>query len=233
MQLFHTKDIQGETAYFDEDETKHCTKTLRKGLGDVLRLTDGKGGLFDAELTAFDKKSATLRILKQLPSPDQRSFRLHLAIAPTKNNSRLEWFLEKATELGIDEVHFIRCQRSERKNIRLDRLEKIVLAAAKQSLKTIFPVLHPLLPFREVVEAATADFKGIAHCNAPTLPPLKKAVGNAPSLFLLIGPEGDFSLEEVDLAKANGFEEIGLGESRLRTETAGLIACHTVHLMHE
>ena len=190
MQLFHTKNIQNKTAFFDAEETKHCTKTLRKNIGDVLRLTDGQGGLYEAELTAFDKKSATLRILQQLPSPDQRAFKLHIAIAPTKNNSRLEWFLEKATELGIDEVSFIRCQRSERKNIRLERLEKIVLAAAKQSLKTIFPVLHPLRSFKEVISTVQADFKGIAHCNTTALPPLKEKVAAIPHIFLLIRAEG-------------------------------------------
>ncbi|MGH1337806.1 MAG: 16S rRNA (uracil(1498)-N(3))-methyltransferase [Aureispira sp.] len=231
MQLFYTKNIQNKTAIFDAEETKHCTKTLRKNIGDVLRLTDGQGHLYEAELTAFDKKSATLRILQQLPSPDQRSFKLHIAIAPTKNNSRLEWFLEKATELGIDEVSFIRCQRSERKNIRLERLEKIVLAAAKQSLKTILPVLHPLRSFKEVITTVQADFKGIAHCNIADLPPLKESVTAVPHLFLLIGPEGDFSVQEVEWAKEQGFQEIGLGKSRLRTETAGLVACHTVHLM--
>lgn len=231
MQLFHTKNIQNKTAFFDAEETKHCTKTLRKNIGDVLRLTDGQGGLYEAELTAFDKKSATLRILQQLPSPDQRAFKLHIAIAPTKNNSRLEWFLEKATELGIDEVSFIRCQRSERKNIRLERLEKIVLAAAKQSLKTIFPVLHPLRSFKEVISSVQADFKGIAHCNTAALPPLKEKVAAIPHIFLLIGPEGDFSIQEVEWAKEQGFQEIGLGTSRLRTETAGIVACHTVHLM--
>lgn len=232
MQLFYTKNIQEKTAYLDAEETKHCTKTLRKSIGDVLRLTDGKGGLYEAELLDFDKKSTSLRILQQLPSPDQRAFKLHIAIAPTKNNSRLEWFLEKATELGIDEVSFIRCQRSERKNIRLERLEKIMLAAAKQSLKTIFPVLHPLRSFKEIIETAEADFKGIAHCNTNDLPPLKEKVGHVPSIFLLIGPEGDFSVQEVEVAQEQGFQEIGLGKSRLRTETAGIVACHTVHLMH-
>lgn len=231
MQLFYTNNIQGKTAYLEAEETKHCTKTLRKSVGDKLTLTDGKGGLYEAELVDFDKKSATLQILEQLPSPDERDFHLHIGIAPTKNNSRLEWFLEKATELGIDEVSFIQCQRSERKNIRLERLEKIVLSAAKQSLKTIFPVLHPLRPLKEVIKEAKADFKGIAHCNSSSLPPLKEKIGATTQFFLLIGPEGDFSPQEVEWAKEQGFEEIGLGKSRLRTETAGLMACHTVHLM--
>ncbi|MFK7798162.1 MAG: 16S rRNA (uracil(1498)-N(3))-methyltransferase [Aureispira sp.] len=232
MQLFNTNNIQKNYAYFGEEETKHCTKTLRKGIGAILTLTDGKGNLYEAELVAFDKKSTTLHIIKQLPSPDQRPFKLHIGIAPTKNNSRLEWFLEKATELGIDEVSFLRCQRSERKNIRLDRLEKIVLSAAKQSIKTIFPTLHPLRSFKEVIADAEADFKGIAHCNTVPLPPLKEKVTAVPSIFLLIGPEGDFSPQEVAWAQEQGFEEISLGQSRLRTETAGLVACHTVHLLH-
>lgn len=231
MQLFYTHQISNQKAYLDAEETKHCIKTLRKRVGDTLMLTDGKGGLYEAILREADKKGSVLDIVRALPVADSRSFTLHIAIAPTKNINRLEWFLEKTTELGIDAITFVQCDRSERKTIRLDRLEKIVLSAAKQSIKATFPELHDLTSFSDFVQKAEADFKGIAHCQRDDLTPLKALAAEPKSLVLLIGPEGDFSEREVALAKEHGFGEIGLGKSRLRTETAGLVACHTVHLM--
>ncbi|WMX14558.1 MULTISPECIES: 16S rRNA (uracil(1498)-N(3))-methyltransferase [unclassified Aureispira] len=234
MQLFYAHQVEGTTAFLDQEETRHCIKTLRKNIHDVISLTDGLGNMYEGKIVDFNKKSCTIQIIQRIETTDQRNFRLHLAIAPTKNISRLEWFLEKTTELGIDEITFILCQRSERKNIRLDRLEKVVLAAAKQSLKSIFPKINDLTKFKDFLPAANnATFKGIAHCNTPNLPHLKKVLNpNVKEVLLLIGPEGDFSEEEVAWAKDSGFEEIGLGTSRLRTETAGIAACHTVHLLH-
>lgn len=200
-------------------------------MGDVLVVTDGKGKLYEAQLVEIGKKSSTLRLVQPLPVEDQHPFHLHIGIAPTKNIGRLEWFLEKTTELGIDEITFLQCERSERKVVRLDRLEKIVRSAAKQSIKATFPTLHPLTRLEQFLPTAQAAFKGMAHCNTTDLPPLKNAVLSHPSLLLLIGPEGDFSPKEVALAVEHGFQEVGLGKSRLRTETAGLVACHTVHLI--
>ena len=233
MQLFYAHKIEASKAFLDPEETRHCTKTLRKNINDIISFTDGCGGMYAGKIVDFNKKSCTLEILKTLETSDKRNFKLHLAIAPTKNINRLEWFLEKATEFGIDEVTFLLCQRSERKKIRLDRLEKVVLSAAKQSLKSIFPKVNDLTKFKDFIPQAKADFKGIAHCNTPDLPHLKNVLQQeVTEILILIGPEGDFSDAEVALAKEHGFEEIGLGTSRLRTETAGLAACHTVHLLH-
>ncbi len=233
MQLFYAHKVEASKAFLDPEETRHCTKTLRKNINDIISFTDGCGQMYEGKIVDFNKKSCTLEILKTLETSDRRNFKLHLAIAPTKNINRLEWFLEKATEFGIDEVTFLLCQRSERKKIRLDRLEKVVLSAAKQSLKSIFPKVNDLTKFKDFIPQAKAEFKGIAHCNTPDLPHLKNSLKQeVQEILLLIGPEGDFSEAEVALAKAHGFEEIGLGTSRLRTETAGLAACHTVHLVH-
>lgn len=234
MQLFYAHIIKGNQAFLDPEETRHCTKTLRKKLQDTISFTDGCGGLYEGIIVEISKKSCTIEISQQLVSNDNKNFRLHLAIAPTKNINRLEWFLEKVTELGIDEISLLLCQRSERKRIRLDRLEKIILSAAKQSIKSTFPKLNDLIPFKDFIEQQQAAYKAIAHCNSNDLPHLQQQLHQTPSedLVLLIGPEGDFSEEEVALALEHGFEEISLGKSRLRTETAGIIACHTVHLAH-
>lgn len=231
MQLFYAYKIEDSFAYLDQEEASHCTKTLRKNIGDTISFTDGCGGIYEGKITAISKKDCQLQIIKKIESAIQKKFKLHLAIAPTKNIDRLEWFLEKATELGVDEITFILCQRSERKNIRLDRLEKITLSAAKQSLKSIFPKVHDLVKFKDFVTTTQHLFKGIAHCNADNLPHLKTLLEQQEDILVLIGPEGDFSEEEVALAKKHGFVEVGLGTSRLRTETAGVVACHTVHLV--
>lgn len=231
MQLFYAYKLEGSFAYLDVEESSHCTKTLRKNIGDTISFTDGCGGIYEGKIVDISKKGCQLEVLKQLESEKQKSFKLHLAIAPTKNIDRLELFLEKTTEIGINEVSLLLCQRSERKNVRLDRLEKITLSAAKQSLKSIFPKVHDLTKFNDFVSTTTATNKFIAHCNSDNLPNLKTQLEGKEDILVLIGPEGDFSLEEVAFAKKHGFVEVSLGTSRLRTETAGIVACHTVNLI--
>jgi 16S rRNA (uracil1498-N3)-methyltransferase len=230
MQLFYAFKIDDSIAFLDQEETIHCTKTLRKTIGDIISFTDGCGGMYEGKILEFSKKSCQLQITKTIETKDSRNFKIHLAIAPTKNINRLEWFLEKTTEFGIDEISLILCQRSERKKIRLDRLDKIVRSAAKQSLKSAFPKINDLVKFKDFVKNAKNEYKTIAHCNTDNLPHLKTLIPNQNDVLILIGPEGDFSLEEVNLATTNGFIEVGLGTSRLRTETAGIAACHIVHL---
>ncbi len=231
MQLFFAHRIQDNKAWLDAEETRHCVKTLRKQVGDTIHLVDGEGGFYEAQIVDFDKKSCELLLKQQLADEQKRDYKIHIAIAPTKNINRLEWFLEKATELGVDTITPILCQRSERKNIRLDRLQKIILSAAKQSLKSQFPTIRELTKFKNFVEQTTAATKVIAHCNTSPLPPLQHLAAISQDIIILIGPEGDFSMQEVDLATANGYQEVGLGKSRLRTETAGIAACHTIHLV--
>lgn len=231
MQLFFAHRIQDNKAWLDAEETRHCVKTLRKQVGDTIHLVDGEGGFYEAQIVNFDKKSCELLLREQLLDEQKRDYKIHIAIAPTKNINRLEWFLEKATELGVDTITPILCQRSERKNIRLDRLQKVILSAAKQSLKSQFPTIRELTKFKDFVEQTTGATKVIAHCNTSPLPPLQQLAAISQDIVILIGPEGDFSTQEVDLATANGYQEVGLGKSRLRTETAGIAACHTIHLV--
>lgn len=231
MQLFYAYSVQSDQAILDTEETRHCTKTLRKKVGDTIFLVDGKGGMYKGRIDDFDKKSCQLTILDTLVDNQKRDFNIHIAIAPTKNISRLEWFLEKTTEIGIDSITPILCQRSERKHIRLDRLQKVILSAAKQSLKSKFPVLHELTKFKAFLQKEHTGQKFIAHCNAEDLTPLQTAAVAQKDVLIMIGPEGDFSKEEVEWAEEQGFQSIGLGKSRLRTETAGIAACHTIHLI--
>lgn len=232
MQLFYMPDISGNEVYLDEPESKHAIKVLRLGLGSLIRITDGAGGMYTAEITGVQPKRCRLEILEFIPQYGKRDYEVHIAIAPTKSIDRLEWFLEKATEIGIDEITLIQCANSERKSVRHDRLEKVLVSAMKQSLKAYLPVLHPLMTFEEFIRSTGSTQKYIAHCHSGEKPYLKeKVVPNSRSL-VLIGPEGDFSPEEVAQARLHGFADISLGNSRLRTETAGVVACHTINLMN-
>jgi 16S rRNA (uracil1498-N3)-methyltransferase len=230
MQLFFTKNITGNTATFDAEEARHL-QVLRKKIGDQLHFVDGEGGMYLGEIIEVHKKQCMLRILEHDSSYNERKVKLHIAIAPTKNIARLEWFLEKATEIGIDEITPILCDRSERKRIRTDRLEKITMSAMKQSLKAYLPKLNELTDYQDFIEQSNDDIKYIAYCNDDALKHLKKEYSSAENVTVLIGPEGDFSPKEVKLALGNGYKGISLGASRLRTETAGIAACHIVNLM--
>ena len=230
MQLFFTKNIQGNIATFETEEARHI-QVLRKKIGDQLHFVDGGGGLYLGEIIEVHKKHCMLRILEQNPSYNERKVKLHIAIAPTKNIARLEWFLEKATEIGIDEITPILCDRSERKRIRTDRLGKITMSAMKQSIKAYLPKLNELTDYQDFIKQSNDDVKYIAYCNDDALNHLKKEYSSTENVTILIGPEGDFSPKEVKLALENGYKGISLGESRLRTETAGIVACHIVNLM--
>jgi len=232
LQLYFTYKINSGFAYLDEEEYIHVVKTLRKKQGDKLQLMDGKGFYYEAEITEIGKKEVSLRILSSREVPLNWDFDLHLAVAPTKNIDRIEWMLEKCVEIGINSFTPILCRHSERKQLRVDRLEKIALAAAKQSQKSVLPKINELIEFTKFVSESTADQKFIAHCQSEDLTDLKNAFEykSGSSVLVLIGPEGDFSSEEVNFALKHGFRAVSLGKSRLRTETAGLVACHTVQL---
>lgn len=232
MQLYYTYKIDSGFAYLDEEEYIHVVKTLRKKQGDKLQLMDGNGFYYEAEITEIGKKEVKLRILSSRREPLNWDFDIHLAVAPTKNIDRIEWMLEKCVEIGINSFTPILCRHSERKQLRVDRLEKIALAAAKQSQKSVLPKINELTDFDKFVKEAKAEQKFIAHCQSNELSELKNAFEYKPegSVLVLIGPEGDFSPEEVALAISFGFKAVSLGKSRLRTETAGLVACHTVQI---
>lgn len=222
MQSFYAIRIEGGMAYLDAEESLHLTQVLRRQVGAAITLSDGSGQWYDAELSAVDKRGAMARIIRQWADPLPEN-KLHVGIAPTKNMDRLEWFLEKAVEIGIGSVTPLLCQRSERQQLRLDRLEKIARAAMKQSLRARLPLLHPLTPFRTAIESATEPIRCIAWCPNTPPPDLSAFLRAGVPAFVLVGPEGDFSDAEVALAQQRGFVPVGLGPARLRTETAALM----------
>lgn len=235
MQLFFNPDISetDSQVIFQRDESKHIVKVLRKKEGDHLNLTNGEGYVFEAEIVQADMKQCLARIIsakKQAPPP----YYLHMLVAPTKMNDRYEWFLEKAVEIGVHEITPVICDHSERKKVKLERYERVLLSAMKQSLHFYFPKLNEPISFRELMRLETENSKYIAHCEDMTEKPyLQKKVQPGKSTSILIGPEGDFSPEEIELARVHGWEQVSLGDSRLRTETAAIVACHTVALKNQ
>jgi len=232
MHLFYTPDIE-HSDLLPAEEAAHALRVLRLKIGDELMLTDGTGCFYHAEITAADNKHCQYKVLETKPQPALWKGHLHLALAPTKNMDRMEWLAEKATEIGFDELSFLNCRYSERKVIKLERIEKIVISAVKQSLKARVPLLHELTDFEKFVRQPFGGQKFIAHCYPGEKPLLKNCLHSEEDALVLIGPEGDFSEEEVKLAEANGFQPISLGASRLRTETAALVSVHLMNLSHQ
>lgn len=214
-----------QTVYLDEDESAHCAKVLRLRAGDQITVIDGVGGMYNAEITICDKRNCAARITEVVPDVYIRPYRNHVAIAPTKNIDRLEWFVEKAVEFGIDEITPLLCDHSERKVLKLDRLQKIAVSAVKQSGNVIIPIINELTPFSDFVKTATADRRLIAHCEPGQKIFLADNVERGQSVITLIGPEGDFSDQEIQLALNSGYLPTSLGNTRLRTETAGVSVC--------
>jgi 16S rRNA (uracil1498-N3)-methyltransferase len=234
MQLFYnpTIDEKTESFSFDKEESKHIIKVLRKKDTDILFVTNGVGLLFKTEITLASDNKCTVKILsieKSAPS----KYHLHLAVAPTKMNDRYEWFLEKATEIGVHEITPIICDRSERKVVNKERFDKILLTAMKQSNVLFLPKLNPAITFKEFVKNNNSGLKLIAHCEETDKKSLKSVLKANQNITLLIGPEGDFSDKEITLAIENNFVPISLGNTRLRTETAAIVACHSVIFVNE
>ena len=228
MQLFYLDNPEKEIRLTAE-ESKHAIKVLRKKEGDMLNFTDGKGNLFIAEITIADNRKTSVRIIKSEQKPKQHNYHLHIAISPTKKMDRFEWFLEKATEIGIDEITPIICNRSERKVLKTERCNRIMLSSMKQSLKFHLPKLNEAIALKKFFKQDFNGNKYIAHCEKTEKVALKDAELKENTL-ILIGPEGDFSLNEIEIALQNTFKAVSLGTSRLRTETAGIVAVHTLNL---
>jgi 16S rRNA (uracil1498-N3)-methyltransferase len=233
MHLFYTPDIGNSLHYFlNEEESKHCVRVLRLQTNDEVKLIDGRGGLYDAQIIDAHPKRVALKVNNVQQQYNKRNHYLHIAVAPTKNIERLEFFLEKATEVGIDEITLINCQRSERKEAKVDRLNKIITSAVKQSIKAYHPVLNEVLALNKLISSSFEGQKFIAHCEEGDKLELKKVLEPGGSSLILIGPEGDFTPLEIDAALHNGFKPITLGTSRLRTETAALEACFEVNFLN-
>jgi 16S rRNA (uracil1498-N3)-methyltransferase len=232
MALFYVPNLASGTV-LPEEESQHAVKVLRLQVGDSIVVVDGVGGFYHARITNPHPKHCVFEITETLLEYGKRNYKLHIAIAPTKNIERLEWFIEKATEIGIDEITPVICRFSERKVVKEERLEKIIVAAAKQSVKAYFPVLNPLCTFDELLKKHSASQKFIAHCYEEDKRLLQTEITKLSDVLILIGPEGDFSKEEVQKAISQGFVPVSLGESRLRTETAGVVAACTLKFMNE
>lgn len=230
MNLFYAPDI-AQTLSLPEEESQHCVKVLRMKAGDHIHIIDGVGGLYEAQIAEAHPKRTQVEMLSVQTEYGRRPFRLHLAVAPTKNIDRFEWFVEKATEIGFDELTPLCCRYSERKIIKPERIEKILVSAAKQSLKAYVPRLNPMTTFKDFISQQSSVIDSqlfIAHCYDQPKQHLFNICSPASDVVVMVGPEGDFSEEEVELALRNSFKAITLGESRLRTETAGVVACHLV-----
>jgi 16S rRNA (uracil1498-N3)-methyltransferase len=234
MQLFYTPDIDPSLPqyFLSEEESKHAVRVLRLAVGNEVTLIDGKGGLYKAEIKDAHPKRTILQIQQVTTEFNKRNHYLHIAIAPTKNLDRVEWFLEKATEIGIDEISLIICQRSERKEAKAERLNKIITSAIKQSIKAYHPVLNAPVNLSQFLKQPFNGQKFIAHCDDGEKTELAQSIEKQNRYLILIGPEGDFTPAEVDTALQNGYKAITLGESRLRTETAALEACFEVNFLN-
>lgn len=234
MQLFYNPEINlNDTEFsFDKEESKHIAKVLRKKEGDILFVTNGLGVLFDCEIILASEKKCTVKIVKT-KSQNPTSFYTHIAVAPTKMNDRYEWFLEKATEIGIHEITPIICDHSERKSIKTDRFDKIIQSAMKQSNQLYLPKLNDPISFKDFINKDYDGILCIAHCEETNKTLLKEVVKTNQKHIILIGPEGDFSSKEIELAIKNKYIPVSLGNTRLRTETAALVACHSIVFSNE
>ena len=233
MNVFYLPDAQIGTISFPEEESKHIVRVLRMKEGDSFCVTDGNGSLYDAELIDAHPKRAMANLSNQRNGYDIREFKVSIAIAPTKLNERTEWFLEKATEIGVDEVKLFSSYHSERRVANVDRFKKIVISAMKQSVKSKTPIVEDMVSFDKLVKQNYDGQKFIAWIDDDVKEQLCDLYKKGENALVLIGPEGDFSKEEVALAKENGFVPVSLGEARLRTETAAVVACHTIQLINQ
>ncbi len=231
MQIFYTKNVSEGKAHFSREESMHCLRVLRMRRGESLRFTDGSGNLYEGVITDDDPTSMTATVISAEHDQGRRGYRLHMAISPLKNDDRLEWFIEKAVETGVDEITPLICSRTEKRKIRKERLEGLILSAMKQSVRCYLPRLNDPVLFNDFIDV-THEGKKIIACCDPAIErvPITSSFSRAEEVTILIGPEGDFTAEEVARAVNNGYAPVHIGSSRLRTETAGVAACCSVYL---
>ena len=233
MIRFYAPDLENSRT-LPESDSGHCVRVLRMRAGDSLEVVDGRGILHKCVLLDPHPKHATVDIVSSEPLPKVWRASITIAIAPTKNNDRMEWLVEKLTEIGVDRIVPLRCRFSERKDINVDRLNKIAVSAMKQSLKAVLPQIETTTPFKAFLDSATSGQRFIAYCD-PSIPRKLMAREYRPfeDTTILIGPEGDFSPEEIRSALDCGWTPVSLGDNRLRTETAALVACDTCHIINQ
>jgi 16S rRNA (uracil1498-N3)-methyltransferase len=234
MQIFYAPDIVTDNYTLDENESKHCIRVLRMTKGTGVRLIDGKGNLYEGIISKPDAKKCTISITGIIKDFEKRNYRLHIAISPLKNPERFEWFVEKSVEIGIDEITPLICRNTEKPGIKRERINNLIISAMKQSLKSVRTILNEPCMFHEFIKTSHAGNLMIAHCEED---PEKRNIGEVYSkgskALILIGPEGDFSEEEIKEAIVQGFNPVHLGRSRLRTETAGVAACHSIYYINQ
>lgn len=229
MNIFYQPGLPDGQHYLDPEESRHCIKVLRRNEGDLITLTDGKGCFYTAAVTRADSRHCEFTIT-ETRQEERRPYHIHIAISPTKNADRIEWFVEKSVELGVDNITLLECHNTERAFIKKERLIKLAVSAMKQSLKATLPRIGEPITFAKLIANANEKHRFIAYVDPENPIGLHEAAKGRTDAIILIGPEGDFTKEELDQAMRAGFEKVSLGKSRLRTETAGVIACHTLHL---
>ncbi len=233
MHIFYTPYINSDVYTLSEEESKHCVKVLRMKAGENVVLIDGKGKHYTAKIIDNHPKRCSVKIIDFIEKKSRKNFKLILALAPTKNINRFEIFLEKVTEIGVDEIIPFVSRYSERKNIKPERLEKVIISATKQSKAFFKPEFHNLINFDELINSDFTGEKYIAHCyDSDTKKHIKEVYKKNNDVLILIGPEGDFSEDEVQIAVSKGFTEVSLSDARLRTETAGIVACEIIDFMN-
>lgn len=232
MYFFYAENIlTDDTIILDREESRHCIRSLRNKMGDQVYVTDGKGTLFVSEIIDDNMNQTSLKRIRQIEAPYSKKHHLRMAVSPLKNPDRFEWFVEKAVEIGIDEIIPIICHRTEKNQIKTERLNRIALAAMKQSQKTVLPKIQEPLKIQDFLNvSAEQETKVIAWCETSKEKGIQEVLKNSTNISILIGPEGDFTKEEVDLAILKGFIPVSLGPSRFRSETAAVLACHHAFL---
>ena len=234
MQIFYAPDISGNTYTLDEKESKHLIRVLRMTKGADVRLIDGKGNLYEGIISDPDQKRCTIKVTGRIKDFEKRNYRLHIAISPLKNPERFEWFIEKSVEIGIDEITPLVCRNTEKPGIKTERVNNLIISAMKQSLKATKTVLNDTCNFKDFIKMDLKGILMIAHCDdSIERTKVSDVYSKNENAVILIGPEGDFSKEEIDSAIKSKFFPVHLGPSRLRTETAGVAACHSIYFLNQ
>lgn len=235
MNVFFCPEIKGKTAVLSSEESAHCIRVLRLNKGDKVQVIDGKGGFFNGSILLPDAKQCRIQLGEEIDHQKYRNFSIHIAIAPTKNIERFEWFVEKAVEIGVDMITPLLCHRSERRTLRTDRFQKLIIASMKQAMIPFLTKFNELTDYPKFINSITGSTynRFIAHCDETERKRLKDVLAPRSNVIILIGPEGDFTPGEIELAISHSFVPVNLGNNRLRTETAGIIACHTVNILND
>ncbi len=235
MELFYSNKIDNNIITLDPSESKHCLKVLRKSIGNIISIVDGEGTLFKGKIISNNNKQCKVEVQEFIKGYGKRDYYVHIAISPIKNHHRIEWFIEKSVEIGVDEVSFINCSRTIRKKINMDRLNKTAISAMKQTLKAKLPKINSSVKLNDFINRNNNSNKFICHLEeniSETIFDFKRKNKFGDSTCIMIGPEGDFTIDEINFSKENGFSFLSLGDSRLRTETAGVVACHLLNVVY-